>query len=115
METFEETLASVIYLFYLDEINAKLIEETVYYIYEQKHVKLYYDENHDVMRLIKNKKIYFNIHFIKKLYLSIINKLKEDFDCSNLEHFNSHKTQVFIYIIYFLYEIYDGLYDSKSI
>lgn len=111
MESIEETLAATIYLFYLDEIHAKLIEETVSYIYTKKDVRLYYDDNHNVMRMIKGKKVFFNIHFIKKLYLSIISKLKGDFDCSNEEHFNSHKAQVFIYIVYFLYEIYDGLYD----
>lgn len=113
MDSIEDRLSHIIYTFYLDEVYAETIGENIEYIYKQKIVKLFYgDEN--FVKIEKNNIIFYNFNFIKNIYTLVIKQFSTEFDCSNEELFLAHKTQIWIYIIYFLHTIYDKLYDGKN-
>lgn len=104
-DSLESRIASLIYTCYLEDTDNEVVKKALELTCLNKSLKLFHAKE-NIVKIEKGKITYFNANFIRRIYLLVVKLFEKEFDCSNEGLFLAHKNQIWVYIIYFLYEIY---------
>jgi hypothetical protein len=98
-----EEISEWIYRAYLADCHTKTMEEIWEFALATPLIKMFRGGDKQLVKITKGDVVYFNVNFIKVIYISIMEKLLKEYKFETEEIGNTHKNQIWVYIIFCFY------------